>query len=69
MFEAMLASMRETTSMVLSHVELRTEPDNEGQTASESPAPAPPPQKVARNAPCPCGSGKKYKHCCGAIVA
>lgn len=20
--------------------------------------------KVARNAPCPCGSGKKYKHCC-----
>jgi len=22
-------------------------------------------QKVGRNAPCPCGSGKKYKHCCG----
>ncbi len=22
--------------------------------------------KVARNAPCPCGSGKKYKACCGA---
>jgi preprotein translocase subunit SecA len=22
--------------------------------------------KVARNAPCPCGSGKKYKHCHGA---
>jgi preprotein translocase subunit SecA len=21
--------------------------------------------KVARNAPCPCGSGKKYKHCHG----
>ena len=21
--------------------------------------------KVSRNAPCPCGSGKKYKHCCG----
>jgi hypothetical protein len=20
--------------------------------------------KVQRNAPCPCGSGKKYKHCC-----
>ena len=20
--------------------------------------------KVSRNAPCPCGSGKKYKHCC-----
>jgi uncharacterized protein len=22
-------------------------------------------QKIGRNAPCPCGSGKKYKHCCG----
>lgn len=22
-------------------------------------------QKVGRNAPCPCGSGRKYKHCCG----
>jgi uncharacterized protein YecA (UPF0149 family) len=20
--------------------------------------------KISRNAPCPCGSGKKYKHCC-----
>ncbi|HTB23431.1 MAG TPA: preprotein translocase subunit SecA [bacterium] len=35
-------------------------------------APAPPPQtvrrkfpKVGRNEPCPCGSGKKYKHCHG----
>ncbi len=24
-----------------------------------------PMQKVSRNQPCPCGSGKKYKHCCG----
>ena len=24
-----------------------------------------PGQKVGRNEPCPCGSGKKYKHCCG----
>ncbi|HET6428755.1 MAG TPA: SEC-C metal-binding domain-containing protein, partial [Phycisphaerae bacterium] len=36
------------------------------------PAPAPPPATqaapagpVARNAPCPCGSGRKYKQCCG----
>ncbi|MHC4917282.1 MAG: SEC-C metal-binding domain-containing protein [Planctomycetota bacterium] len=21
--------------------------------------------KVGRNSPCPCGSGKKYKKCCG----
>jgi len=28
-----------------------------------SPSPAKP--KVGRNDPCPCGSGKKYKYCCG----
>ena len=22
-------------------------------------------QKIGRNAPCPCGSGKKFKQCCG----
>jgi preprotein translocase subunit SecA len=26
-------------------------------------------KKVGRNDPCPCGSGKKYKHCHGAQVA
>jgi len=25
--------------------------------------------KVGRNDPCPCGSGKKYKKCCGAQAA
>jgi preprotein translocase subunit SecA len=30
-----------------------TQPDNWG--------------KVPRNAPCPCGSGKKYKHCHGRL--
>ena len=25
-------------------------------------------KKVGRNAPCPCGSGKKYKRCCGAVA-
>ena len=25
-----------------------------------------PEEKVGRNDPCPCGSGKKYKNCCGA---
>ena len=28
-------------------------------------APLAPTTKVGRNDPCPCGSGKKYKHCCG----
>jgi len=27
--------------------------------------PAAPAAKVGRNDPCPCGSGKKYKKCCG----
>jgi hypothetical protein len=34
-------------------------------TASEAEAP-PPSGKVGRNDPCPCGSGKKFKKCCGA---
>ncbi|MGE5308725.1 MAG: SEC-C metal-binding domain-containing protein [Deltaproteobacteria bacterium] len=36
---------------------------------SHSPRPTPqavrPQDKVGRNEPCPCGSGKKYKKCCG----
>lgn len=31
-----------------------------------SPAPSSPSGKVRPNDPCPCGSGKKYKKCCGA---
>ncbi|MGB9742468.1 MAG: preprotein translocase subunit SecA [candidate division WOR-3 bacterium] len=41
-----------------------------GTTAGQQPAPAVAPvrretPKVGRNDPCPCGSGKKYKYCCG----
>jgi len=25
-------------------------------------------EKIGRNDPCPCGSGKKYKQCCGRNV-
>lgn len=32
-----------------------------GSSAKQDSAPQP---KVGRNAPCPCGSGKKYKRCC-----
>ncbi|HTX20407.1 MAG TPA: preprotein translocase subunit SecA [Candidatus Aquilonibacter sp.] len=39
------------------------------QAADDISKPKPKPQrsgpKVGRNDPCPCGSGKKYKHCCG----
>jgi preprotein translocase subunit SecA len=33
--------------------------------AGGGPGKAPKPGKVGRNDPCPCGSGKKYKKCCG----
>ena len=65
MFEAMLTTMRQTVTMALSHVELR-EPDEDLTSSKAAPAAAPT-GKVPRNAPCPCGSGKKYKHCHGKI--
>ena len=65
MFEAMLTTMRQTVTMALTHVELR-EPDEELASSKAAPAAAPT-GKVPRNAPCPCGSGKKYKHCHGKI--
>jgi hypothetical protein len=36
------------------------------QAARKAAAPAEPPKPPALNAPCPCGSGMKYKRCCGA---
>ena len=36
------------------------EQDKEGTFRREEP-------KVGRNDPCPCGSGKKYKQCCGKL--
>lgn len=45
------------------------EPQNEFRTNNTQPPPAPIPivskPKAARNDPCPCNSGKKYKKCCG----
>ncbi len=37
------------------------------KVARARPAAAAPAPKVGRNASCPCGSGKKYKRCCGAL--
>ncbi len=68
MFDAMLSSMRQTVTMALSHVELR-QPDEQEPAPDAAPAPAATSSgsKVPRNAPCPCGSGKKYKHCHGKL--
>ena len=78
MFELMLDKMRRTVTMALSHVEVRP-PEEQQQAAAQQAAAqqaaqrqaaqrqAAPTGKVGRNDPCPCGSGKKYKHCHGAI--
>ena len=73
MFEGLLAGLRETVTMVLSHVEVR-QPEPErgaGEQASEAlrqPATMPANRTVSRNEPCPCGSGKKFKHCHGKLA-
>jgi hypothetical protein len=49
------------------HVDLLK--DSVGDRPEPKPKPAPPKlsAKISRNAQCPCGSGKKYKHCHGAV--
>ena len=71
MFEAMLGSMRRTVTLALSHVEVQSS-NREAETQDAPPRPsqasaAPIDNKVPRNAPCPCGSGRKYKHCHGKL--
>ena len=76
MFDAMIATIREDTARMILTVRLKTKeaPKREavaketGTTASDTPAqkqPVKKGEKVGRNDPCPCGSGKKYKKCCG----
>lgn len=40
-----------------------------GQVETEKPKPTRAAPRVGRNDPCPCGSGKKYKKCCGRTAA
>ena len=63
MFEAMLDKLRQTVTMALAHVEVRP-PESQPEAPAE-PAAAQPEAKPSRNSPCPCGSGRKYKHCHG----
>jgi preprotein translocase subunit SecA len=43
-------------------------PSVDGSPSSpQRPAPAVRRERVGRNDPCPCGSGKKYKRCCGRL--
>ncbi len=69
MFQRMLALYRERVTTMLCRIELRfdDEPSAPAPAAAEAVDPADPSTwgRVQRNAPCPCGSGKKYKHCHG----
>ncbi len=63
MFEEMMKQIRQNVSRILSFVEIKTEvKEQENNIEPQSSN-----TKVPRNARCPCGSGKKYKHCCGKI--
>jgi len=65
------AAVRAPREAMLRELELGKEASSArpaGSQKPEAPIPIeamPPKPKVGRNAPCPCGSGKKYKKCCG----
>ena len=77
MFDEMIASIREDTVKMLFTVQIRTEeepqreqvakPTVESRGMGDHSVKKMPvkKQKVGDNDPCPCGSGKKYKKCCG----
>ena len=80
MFDEMVATIRENTARMMLTVQLRRaeEPKREqvarptgssgGGGDSDGPSrhtPIRKKKKPGRNDPCPCGSGKKYKNCCG----
>jgi preprotein translocase subunit SecA len=82
MFENMLSTTRDNVAMLLAHVELRREDDipdlaeldrgsmseKHASNASASAADIKAWKNTPRNADCPCGSGKKYKHCHGQVM-
>ncbi len=73
MFNDMTESIREETVKMLMHVRIEQKVEREQVaevtgTNKDDSANAPivrKSEKISRNAPCPCGSGKKYKYCCG----
>ena len=74
MFNAMIDSITEETVKALTHIKIEQKVESEqvakvtGTNKDES-QPAQPKRrttkKVQPNDPCPCGSGRKYKQCCG----
>ena len=77
MFDGMIASIQEDTARMLYHMRIEQKVEREqvakvtGTNKDDSSANAPKKRnkaKVYPNAPCPCGSGKKYKQCCGRMA-
>ena len=78
MFDEMSSLIREGTVTSLTLFRLKSEEDVKREQAakitatsgatdgSDKKRPVKKGEKVGRNDPCPCGSGKKYKKCCGA---
>ncbi len=75
MFEDLTASIQDDTVTLLLKAELRRVPAMQAEekkdlktnaTDGSAPMPKRAKQDIGRNDPCPCGSGKKYKNCCGA---
>ena len=74
MFDAMTANIKEDTVRLLLHVKVEQKVEreevakvtgtNKDETAQKTPI-VKKEAKVYPNDPCPCGSGKKYKQCCG----
>ena len=72
MFDEMVNGIRERTVRTLFHVSVRAVPQQREQLATPvatsgdaKPQPKRSDKKPGRNDPCPCGSGLKYKNCCG----
>ena len=74
MFDVMTASIQEDTVRILMHIRVEEKAEREqvakvtGTNKDDSAVKAPKrreSEKVYPNDPCPCGSGKKYKQCCG----
>jgi len=57
-FDTLLTGIRHDVACSIYHVGIRKETPHKQKVVIAG-------NKVGRNDPCPCGSGKKYKHCCG----
>ncbi|MBQ2406819.1 MAG: preprotein translocase subunit SecA [Lachnospiraceae bacterium] len=76
MFDAMTANIKEDTVRLLLHVKVEQKVEREevakvtgtNKDDSVQKGPVKKEAKVYPNDPCPCGSGKKYKNCCGRMA-